>query len=488
MAASQSTSSNLNHVYLNGRTLEGGGQLVRIAIGLSALTGRPVSIDHVRGNREGKKGLKRSHAAAVKLLAEISGSKVSGVEIGSQFLNFFPQSTRSESGPLLDLSQVTVKSEYDIKLATAGAIFLVFQALYPYLLYVGSQATAPFVKVNITGGTNGTHSPSYDYAVQVLVPNFAKLGLPPLPITLHKRGWTTGPVDLGAVTFFIHTLGSRYNQDDKNQPKGSSKNDQAAEPQCSFPRINLMDHEPGKVTRIDITVLAPDQPTLNTDTEEGTGSTVRQFIEQLTQRTLRRETRKLDQSIFAKSSTSPPPKEDPLSKSSSKHTPVPIKIHTSEATNHRSHVYILLVAHTSSGFRIGHDILGSMGGDRLSKPKNKGKQKHQPARDPRRESQNETAFSAAADLVRRCVEGFIREISNESPNAQPDQKPVSNAKRACLDEYMRDQVFVFEALGKACRADVHDTEATETGTVEDQRDWTLHTKTAQWVCQQMLGV
>ncbi|KAJ5519024.1 RNA 3'-terminal phosphate cyclase/enolpyruvate transferase alpha/beta [Penicillium expansum] len=486
--ASRSTSSKLNPVHLNGRTLEGGGQLVRIAIGLSALTGHPVSIDHVRGNREGKKGLKRSHAAAVKLLAEISGSKVSGGEIGSQSLNFVPQSTRSKSGPLLNLSHVNLKSEYDIKLTTAGAIFLVFQALYPYLLYVGSQATAPFVKVSITGGTNATFSPSYDYAAQVIVPNFAKLGLPPLSIILHKRGWTTGPIDLGAVTFLIHTLGSRHNPDGENKPEKSLEKDQMAEPLCRFPQINLMDHKRGKVTQIDITVLAPDQPTLNINTEEGPGSTVRRFIEQFAQRTLRRETRKLDPSIFAKRSDLPQSEEDSLRESSAKDTLVPITMHTSEATNHRSHVYILLVAHTSSGFRIGHDILGSMGGDPLIKPKNKGKQKQQPGRDPRRDSQNKIAFSAAADLVRRCVQGFIGEISNESPNANPDQISASTVKRACLDSYMRDQVVVFEALGKACHASEHGTEATDPDTLEDERDWTLHTKTAQWVCRQILDM
>ncbi|KAJ5512634.1 RNA 3'-terminal phosphate cyclase/enolpyruvate transferase alpha/beta [Penicillium fimorum] len=488
MVASRSSSS--SHVYLNGRTLEGGGQLVRIATGLSALTGRPVSIDHVRGNRQRKKGLKRSDTATLKLLAEISGSKVSGGELGSQFLNFFPQSIRSKGGPLLDLSQVSVKSEYDIKLTTAGAVLLVFQALYPYLLYVGSQVAAPFVKVNITGGTNSYWSPSYDYATQVMVPNFAKLGLPPLSIILNKRGWSTGPVDLGAITFLIHTLASEHNPDGQNQPKKTSEKDRnrPAEPLCSFPRINLMDHKRGKVTQIDVTVLAPDQPILNGDAEDGTGSTVRQFIEQVTQRTLRRETRKLDPSIFAKHSTTSPLKEDPLSQSSAKHTPVPIKIHTSEATNYHSHVYILLVAHTSSGFRIGHEILGSVGGDYLTESKSKGRQKQRPAHDSRRDSHNELAFSAAAELVSRCVEGFIGEVSNESPNAQPDQKNPSTAKRACLDANMRDQIVVFEALGKACHAGLHDTEATDIEPLEDERYWTLHTKTAKWVCRQMLNV
>jgi hypothetical protein len=38
-------------VKLDGRVGEGGGQLVRIAVSLAALTGTPLRIDHVRGNR-----------------------------------------------------------------------------------------------------------------------------------------------------------------------------------------------------------------------------------------------------------------------------------------------------------------------------------------------------------------------------------------------------------------------------------------------------
>lgn len=38
-------------VKLDGRTGEGGGQLCRIAVSLAALTGTPLRIDNVRGNR-----------------------------------------------------------------------------------------------------------------------------------------------------------------------------------------------------------------------------------------------------------------------------------------------------------------------------------------------------------------------------------------------------------------------------------------------------
>ena len=43
-------------VKLDGRTGEGGGQLVRVAVALAALTGTPLQIDNVRGNRQGKRG------------------------------------------------------------------------------------------------------------------------------------------------------------------------------------------------------------------------------------------------------------------------------------------------------------------------------------------------------------------------------------------------------------------------------------------------
>ncbi len=43
-------------IELDGRTGEGGGQLVRVAVGLAALTSQPVKITHVRGNREGGRG------------------------------------------------------------------------------------------------------------------------------------------------------------------------------------------------------------------------------------------------------------------------------------------------------------------------------------------------------------------------------------------------------------------------------------------------
>ena len=43
-------------IELDGRTGEGGGQLVRLAVALSAVSTQPIRITHVRGNRQGGRG------------------------------------------------------------------------------------------------------------------------------------------------------------------------------------------------------------------------------------------------------------------------------------------------------------------------------------------------------------------------------------------------------------------------------------------------
>lgn len=502
-AASPERSS--RQVHLDGRTLEGGGQLVRNALALSALTGRPVMIDHVRGNRGGKTGLKASHAAAVKLLAEISRSKVDGGGVGSQSVTFtpprpsketttFPDAVQeAEDSPLASLSGISVQPEYNIRLPTPGSVFLIFQALYPYLLHVGARASAKCVKVTITGGTNGTNSPSYDYASQVMVPNFAKLGLPPLSIILHKRGWSSGIVGMGTVTFFIHPLGlpKTKREDVKGQGLSSRNGNVAAETgsfESRFPRINIMDYERGKITRIELTVLAPDER-ITGEKAWGESPTLRKYVERQTRRVVRRALKTLDPSIFEISpdSSSDQPTLQTTDETSDRSPRVPIDIHTSEPASHLSRLYLLIVAHTSTGFRIGHDALIGNVRSKSGKAKKHGKYKKGQKSHRKGGDQQKTDLGKVSDLIDGCVQGFIDELTGET-DANTDQNPgPAGAKRSCLDKHMRDQVVVFEALGELHRDNSVDLESEGSEQKEDGRYWTLHTQTAQWVCREMLG-
>lgn len=427
---------------LDGCTLEGGGQLIRIAVALSAITGQPVIINDIRGNR-GKKGLKGSHLAAIQFLASISGSTVQGAELGSTCLEFYPPA----SGAKIDVPvAIPAGREYNIKLDSPGSIFLVLQAVYPYLLHAGYLAgMVDPIRLNLTGGTNVSFSPSVDYIIQVLGPNLRRLGLPILEFELHKRGWMTGPKDLGIVSVFVHPLVS-------SGEKGVG---------YGFPSINLNNHHRGGITQIDVTILAPDDSVSQ-------NMTLRKIIEREAIHALKRRISGLPSTTFQTN-----PKQPSVSKADN----IPIHIHTSEQTRHSTHVYILLVGHTSNGFRIGrHALLGETKG---MSSRAKHKHKHHNRSKSVKYSENDK-LSHILTLIQKCIDDFLGEFHD--PNlAQEEGK-----HRPCVDEYLRDQLVIFEALGRVSLP--RNEPEGHSPSIEDGRNWSLHMQTARWVCERILGV
>ena len=59
-----------NGVILDGSIGEGGGQILRTALSLSVVTGKPFFIENIRAGRE-RPGLLRQHLAAVLAASEI---------------------------------------------------------------------------------------------------------------------------------------------------------------------------------------------------------------------------------------------------------------------------------------------------------------------------------------------------------------------------------------------------------------------------------
>jgi RNA 3'-terminal phosphate cyclase (ATP) len=152
---------------LDGSYGEGGGQLLRSAVALSCLTGRPIRVFNIRGRRP-KPGLQPQHMTALKAAAEVSGAFVEGLSIGSMQIYFEPKEVLGG------------KYTFDIK--TAGSVTLVMQTLLPILSFAKRPS-----EVTVIGGTDVPWSPTVDYFKYVALDAFRRMGLN-CSLELLRRG------------------------------------------------------------------------------------------------------------------------------------------------------------------------------------------------------------------------------------------------------------------------------------------------------------
>jgi RNA 3'-phosphate cyclase len=153
---------------IDGAHGEGGGQLVRTAVALSAITGNAVRIGNIRAKRD-KPGLAPQHIAAVRAVAQFCDAATEGLEVGAGSLRFQPQ--RLHGG------------EVAIEIGTAGSITLVMQALLPVMIAAGVPASAC-----IAGGTDVRGAPALDYFREILLRHVAHMGVV-AELRIDRRGY-----------------------------------------------------------------------------------------------------------------------------------------------------------------------------------------------------------------------------------------------------------------------------------------------------------
>lgn len=141
---------------LDGSVGEGGGQILRTALSLSMVTGRPFRMTRIRAGRP-RPGLLRQHMVAVGASAEICGARVSGLEPGSQALTFVPGRVRG--------------GDYRFAIGSAGSTTLVLQTLLPALWHADAPST-----VEISGGTHNSAAPTADFLLRAWVPHVRAIG------------------------------------------------------------------------------------------------------------------------------------------------------------------------------------------------------------------------------------------------------------------------------------------------------------------------
>src|SRR5688572_16268492 len=76
---------------INGDYGEGGGQVLRTSLALTALLNQPMQIENIRAGRKNP-GLAAQHLTAVRAAAMICDATVAGDSLGSTTLTFEPRS------------------------------------------------------------------------------------------------------------------------------------------------------------------------------------------------------------------------------------------------------------------------------------------------------------------------------------------------------------------------------------------------------------
>ncbi|MEM1891901.1 MAG: RNA 3'-terminal phosphate cyclase, partial [Nitrososphaerota archaeon] len=79
-----------NAVELDGSIGEGGGQVLRTAVTLSAIMLKPIRIYNIRAKRS-PPGLRPQHLTAVKAVAWLADAEVKGLSVGSSEVFFVPK-------------------------------------------------------------------------------------------------------------------------------------------------------------------------------------------------------------------------------------------------------------------------------------------------------------------------------------------------------------------------------------------------------------
>lgn len=142
---------------IDGSQGEGGGQVLRTALSLSACTRRPLRIRNIRSGRR-KPGLMRQHLACVQAAAAVCNANVNGAALGAQNVQFIPDEINA--------------GDYRFSISSAGSSTLIFQTVLPLLMLAGKPS-----RLQLEGGTHNPLAPSYDFIHEAFLPVLRRIGV-----------------------------------------------------------------------------------------------------------------------------------------------------------------------------------------------------------------------------------------------------------------------------------------------------------------------
>jgi RNA 3'-terminal phosphate cyclase (ATP) len=169
-------------IRIDGSIGEGGGQTVRTALALAAVTRREVEISEIRKGRR-LPGIRGDLLAVAKAVASVSNGRVEGASIGSDTLRFYPGTVRPRT------------FEFTLGDPTEGTAptTLLLQTIAPALALAGGPS-----ELVLRGSTHGPFSPTATYVQTVFVPTVRKFGMR-VEVATPRWGWApTGAGELRA--------------------------------------------------------------------------------------------------------------------------------------------------------------------------------------------------------------------------------------------------------------------------------------------------
>jgi RNA 3'-terminal phosphate cyclase (ATP) len=156
-------------IKIDGSYGEGGGQILRTAISVSAITGKPIEVTNIRANRTNP-GLRPQHLAGIKIIADLFHAKSENLKVGAEWIRFSP-SDKFEGGSI----------KFDI--GTAGSIPLILMTVVPAVSLTNNS-----LEIEVTGGTDVKASPTIDYIKHIVAKSYLSIG-PKFSVDVLKRGY-----------------------------------------------------------------------------------------------------------------------------------------------------------------------------------------------------------------------------------------------------------------------------------------------------------
>jgi RNA 3'-terminal phosphate cyclase (ATP) len=175
-------------IQIDGNYLEGGGQILRTSLSLSAILNKPFKISNIRSKRKNP-GLQPQHLTAVRAMKEICNAQVGGDELHSTELTFSPGKIKGGKY-IFDVR--------DVK-ESAGSVGLILQTVILPLSFSGMDS-----HIILRGGTHLNWSPCFEYLNEIFIPTVKQMGME-CNLKISKYGYY--PIGGGEIEATIGKIG-----------------------------------------------------------------------------------------------------------------------------------------------------------------------------------------------------------------------------------------------------------------------------------------